>query len=115
MDKLGFLGHVRNLDFNLFGIDLSVEPKIAFNILVLIPMLCYVSQALSTFLSVRMNKTCSAGTSRRERHQYYDDFPDAADVGMVFCYFSGRSRFILDYFKHIDDRAGIGSSEILQP
>ena len=64
MDKLGFLHHVKNIDFSLFGIkafDLSEQPQVALTILVLIPILCYVSQALSSWLSFRMNKAAQAG------------------------------------------------------
>jgi YidC/Oxa1 family membrane protein insertase len=64
MDKLGFLHHVKNIDFSLFGIkafDLSAEPQIAMTVLVLIPILCYVSQALSSWLNFRMNKKVQAG------------------------------------------------------
>jgi membrane protein insertase, YidC/Oxa1 family, C-terminal domain len=64
MDKLGFLGHVKNIDFTLFGIkafDLSDVPHFALTALVLIPILCYVSQALSSWLSFRMNRAVQAG------------------------------------------------------
>lgn len=64
LDKLGFLHNVRNIDFSLFGIkafDLSAEPKFALTILVLIPILCYVTQALSSWLSFRMNRKVQAG------------------------------------------------------
>jgi YidC/Oxa1 family membrane protein insertase len=58
MDKLGFLGNTRNIDFSLFGLplDLSAQPKLEWSVLVLIPILCYVTQALSSWFSVRMNK-----------------------------------------------------------
>lgn len=57
MDKLGFLGsHVQTIDFSLFGIDLSKAPGFGLNLFVLIPILCYLSSALSTYLSMRMNR-----------------------------------------------------------
>lgn len=55
-DKLAFLGHYKNIDFNLFGMDLSAVPKIELSALILIPILVYVSQALSSWLSIQMNK-----------------------------------------------------------
>lgn len=56
MDKLSFLGNIKTIDFNLFGFDLSAVPKLGWNILILIPILCYVTSAFSTWLSMRMNK-----------------------------------------------------------
>lgn len=61
MDKLGFLGHVRNIDFSLFGIDLSAIPHVGFDLLILIPILCYITQALSSWMSVRMNRKIQQG------------------------------------------------------
>lgn len=60
-DKLGFLGNYKNIDFTLFGIDLSATPKLALNALVLIPILVYVSQALSSWLSFQLNKDIQQG------------------------------------------------------
>jgi YidC/Oxa1 family membrane protein insertase len=56
MDQLSFLSNVKPIDFNLFGIDLSQIPKIGFSILVLIPIMCYLSNMLSSWLTIRMNK-----------------------------------------------------------
>ncbi len=61
MDKLPFLGHVHPIDFNLFGIDLSQNPKWGFHLLVLIPILCYITSALSAWLSMRLNKAVQQG------------------------------------------------------
>jgi YidC/Oxa1 family membrane protein insertase len=54
-DLVSFLGTPQTVDFSLFGIDLSVVPQWGFNILILIPILVYVSQALSSYLSFKMN------------------------------------------------------------
>lgn len=56
MDKLAFLGKVKSIDFNFLGIDLSEVPKFAFTVLILIPILCYVTQALSSWLSFRLTR-----------------------------------------------------------
>lgn len=55
-DKVAFLGNYKNIDFTLFGIDLSATPRLAFDILILIPILVYITQALSSYLSFKMNK-----------------------------------------------------------
>lgn len=56
MDKLSFLGNIKPIDFNLFGFDLSAVPKFGWNVLILIPIFCYVTSVLSTWLSMKMNK-----------------------------------------------------------
>lgn len=61
MDKLGFLGKAKSIDFNFFGIDLSENPKFALTVLVLIPILCYVTQALSSWLSYKLNSKIQEG------------------------------------------------------
>jgi YidC/Oxa1 family membrane protein insertase len=61
MDKLGFLGHVKAIDFNFLGLDLSEIPKFALTVLVLIPVLCYITQALSTWLSFKMTSQIQQG------------------------------------------------------
>lgn len=57
MDKLSFLpSHMLMLDFNFFGLDLSVMPGWRFTIYLLIPVLCYVSTFVQVWLSSRINK-----------------------------------------------------------
>jgi YidC/Oxa1 family membrane protein insertase len=60
-EKLSFLGNVKNIDFSLFGIDLSERPQIGFTILVLVPILVFISQAVSSFLSFQLNKKVQEG------------------------------------------------------
>jgi YidC/Oxa1 family membrane protein insertase len=61
MGQLSFLGNVKPIDFNLFGLDLSQIPKFGFEILVLIPILCYLTSMLSSWLTMRMNKGVQPG------------------------------------------------------
>jgi YidC/Oxa1 family membrane protein insertase len=48
--------HFTVIDFNLFGLDLSAVPTLSFTVLALIPILCYLTNVFSSFLSFRMNK-----------------------------------------------------------
>ncbi|CDZ25168.1 hypothetical protein CCDG5_2088 [[Clostridium] cellulosi] len=61
MDKLGFLGNAKSIDFNFLGIDLSENPKFALTALVAIPILCYITQALSSWLSFKMTSKMQEG------------------------------------------------------
>lgn len=58
-ENLGFLGHVQTVDFNIGPIDLSELPTWG-SILVLIPILIYITQALSSWLSFKMNSQVQA-------------------------------------------------------
>lgn len=59
-DLLGFLGTPQTIDFNLFGIDLTEIPRFGWTILILIPILVYITQAASSFLSFKMNSAIQA-------------------------------------------------------
>lgn len=58
-ESLGFLGNVQTVDFNIGPVDLSATPVWG-SILILIPIFIYVSQALSSFLSFKMNSQVQA-------------------------------------------------------
>ena len=69
MDKLSFLGHVKPIDFNLFGIDLSQVPRWGWNILIIIPIYVYLSSVLSSWLSMRLTKGITAGSDGRRNER----------------------------------------------
>ncbi|HEX3025718.1 MAG TPA: YidC/Oxa1 family membrane protein insertase [Clostridia bacterium] len=58
MDKLSFLPHkIMALDFNFLGVDLSKTPSLSLNILILIPILCYVTNFLYMWVNMKMMAT----------------------------------------------------------
>lgn len=61
IDKLAFLGNAKAIDFNFLGLDLSEIPKFALTALVVIPILCYITQALSSWLSFKMTSQVQQG------------------------------------------------------
>lgn len=57
MDKLAFLHkNILPINFHFLGIDLSANPQLAISALALIPILCYLTQVLSSWLGMKMNK-----------------------------------------------------------
>lgn len=49
-----------HIHFDFFGLDLSQTPKLALNLLILIPILCYLTTFLSTWLNMKFNSAATA-------------------------------------------------------
>jgi YidC/Oxa1 family membrane protein insertase len=43
-----------HLDFNFLGVDLSSQPTFALNVLILIPILCYITNLISSWLTMKI-------------------------------------------------------------
>lgn len=56
-DKLTFLpAHTLHINFNLFNLDLSQTPSVShIDALILIPIVCYITSLLSSWLSMKLN------------------------------------------------------------
>lgn len=54
---------VLNINFNLFGLDLTQNPTFSLSWYVLIPILCYVTSLFSTWLAMKMNQNPGTGAT----------------------------------------------------
>lgn len=66
---LTFLNNIHPINFNLFGIrafDLSVIPSWGFNVYLLIPVLCYITMAISSWMNFKMNAVAQPSTAQNK-------------------------------------------------
>lgn len=51
-----FIGKIESFNFHFLGIDLSAVPTVAFNLLILVPILSFVTSILLSLITMRQNK-----------------------------------------------------------
>ncbi len=54
-----YIDQIKNFDYNLFGLDLGLVPQMAFNWLLIIPILSGLTAFLASFISMKMNPSAA--------------------------------------------------------